>query len=237
MSNQSGSVSKDELARSVVSEAQGLHKQMLGISSAFLGGSILFLEKIAPNPEYWTLVMLIVGWLSLISSMALSIVVRLNNIESGRRALEGKYDKASELDRKKECWTKWAVGLLIAGILLIAVFGAVNIANRAEIYHKENSMSEEQKKDNSPGEPRPNLNLRKDKSAQADGSESSLNLRSDKSAKIVDKKVGKGSIPFGSMGPQETQPAELSPSEQPKPDDASTNNETTNEPEADSNKE
>jgi len=120
-------VSKDALFDSIVKEAGGFYNLILSVASAFLGGSLLFLEKIAPKPVVWSLPILGLGWLALIVAIGLSAYVRLENLEAGRLALEGKYDEAKKLDRKKECCCIGMLWTLLIGVFLVAAFGLVNI--------------------------------------------------------------------------------------------------------------
>jgi len=120
-------VSKDTLFNSIVKEAGEFYNLVLTVASAFLGGTLLFLEKIAPQPVKWSLCILALGWLSLIVSIGLAVYVRLKNLESGRLALEGKYDDAAKLDRKKECHCVCMTWTLLLGVLCVAAFGMINL--------------------------------------------------------------------------------------------------------------
>jgi len=120
-------VSRDTLFNSIVKEAGEFYSLVISVASAFLGGTLLFLEKIAPHPFKWSLCILAFGWLSLIMSIGLAVYVRLKNLESGRLALEGKYDEAQKLDRKKECCSVCMMWTLLFGVFCVAVFGMINL--------------------------------------------------------------------------------------------------------------
>lgn len=120
-------VSKDTLFNSIVKEAGEFYNLILTVASAFLGGSLLFLEKIAPQPVKWSFCILGFGWLSLIISIGLAAYVRLKNLESGRLALEEKYEEAKKLDRKKECCTVCMMCMVLFGVLCITIFGMINL--------------------------------------------------------------------------------------------------------------
>jgi len=120
-------VSKDKLFESIVKEAGEFYNLILTVSSAFLGGTLLFLEKIAPSPDRCSLWVLYSGWACLIASIAISAYVRLKNLESGRLALEQKYEEAKRLDRMKEALTIAMTIFMVIGILLITLFGMINL--------------------------------------------------------------------------------------------------------------
>ena len=61
------------IAESVVAEAVAFYRLMVTTSTVFLGGTLVFWEKVAPKPTQETLVMLGAGWLFLIAT-----IVRIN---------------------------------------------------------------------------------------------------------------------------------------------------------------
>ncbi|TET39224.1 MAG: hypothetical protein E3J72_00855 [Planctomycetota bacterium] len=125
-------VSREALFAAIVSEAAGFYKIITITGSSFLGGSLLFMEKIAPNPKMWTLwYFLLPSWLFIIASIGIVIYVRRKNIESGRLALEGKYDEATEIDRQTAFWSTTSMIALLVGMLLLLLFGLINIAYAA----------------------------------------------------------------------------------------------------------
>jgi len=125
-------VSKDTLFQSIVKEAGEFYNLILTVSSAFLGGTLIFLEKIAPNPVQCSLWVLYLGWVSLIGSIAISAYVRLKNLESGRLALEERYEDAQQLDRKKEWLSSLMTILMVAGVALITIFGIINLCHTGQ---------------------------------------------------------------------------------------------------------
>jgi hypothetical protein len=120
-------VSKDAVFSSIVSEAACFYKMIVAVASSFLGGSLIFMEKIAPDPSTFSLVVLGIGWLALMASIALVATVRRLNLESGWRAMGGNYDEARRIDKKTRSRSKWSTRLLILGMSAIMVFGVLNI--------------------------------------------------------------------------------------------------------------
>jgi hypothetical protein len=179
-------VSKDALFSSIVAEAQGLHRQMVTIAVTFLGGTLLFLEKIATEPTVFSMLFLILGWAALIASVALSSFVRLKNLDAGRYALEEKYDEAARIDRRKECLSIVTIWCFIAGISFITIFGIVNLSCNRNCEGSQ-SMSEEKSNKEDAGQITPAIPKKK--------------------------MIKKGSIPFGSTGPQQAQPSSSDQSE------------------------
>jgi hypothetical protein len=121
------SVSKEGVFSSIVSEAAGFYKVIIAVASSFLGGSLVFMEKTAPDPTTFSLVVLGIGWLALIASIALVVTVRRLNLESGWRAMEENYDEARRIDKKTRKRSKWSARLLIFGMSAIMLFGVLNI--------------------------------------------------------------------------------------------------------------
>ena len=125
-------VSSDKKFEVMATEAGGYYQTIVTIATAMMGGSILFLEKIAPHPIVWTIALLAMGWLALLGSIFLITDVRLNNLESLRHALECEYELAKTVDshtRKASDLARWA---LVFGMLLIAGYGLLNLVLRNE---------------------------------------------------------------------------------------------------------
>ena len=120
-------VSKEAAFAAIVAEAGGFYKSVLTVASSFLGGSLLFMHRIAPDPSRLSLVFLSIGWGLLIICVALVIRVRRRNLDSGWQALEGKYDRAKEIDESTRRQSDWAMWLLIIGMAAIMSFGMINV--------------------------------------------------------------------------------------------------------------
>jgi hypothetical protein len=121
------SISRETIFTVLANDADGYYKLVLTVASAFLGGSLLFLEKIVPHPTRLSLVLMTLGWLSLVASIAAITSVRQRNLRSGFLALEGKVDEARKLDVAKDRHSGWAAWLLIVGMSFIVLAGAVGI--------------------------------------------------------------------------------------------------------------
>lgn len=186
MTESNEKVSKDALFASIVTEAQGLHRQLVTIAVSFLGGTLFFLEKIAAEPTVLSMLFLILGWVALIASVALSSFVRLKNLDAGRCALEEKYDEAARIDRRKECLSIVTIWCFVAGISFITIFGIVNLSRNHNCEGSQ-SMSEEKSNKEDAGHITPAIPKKK--------------------------MVKKGSIPYGSAGPQQAKPGSSDQSE------------------------
>lgn len=112
----------------IAQEAAGFYSLILTVASTFLGGTLVFIDRIAPDPVGWSLMVLAVGWLSLLLSVTLIAWVRWRNIESGRHAQDGIWDKVERQESVTRAMTKAAIGALVVGMLLVTVFGFVNLA-------------------------------------------------------------------------------------------------------------
>ena len=192
MTESNEKVSKDALFGSIVTEAQGLDRQLVTISVTFLGGTLFFLERIAAEPTDISMVFLILGWVALIASVAFSSFVRLKNLDAGRYALEEKYDEAARIDRRKECLSIVTIWCFVAGISFITIFGIVNLSYNHNC-ERSQSMSEEKSNKEDSGQITPAIPKKK--------------------------MIKKGSIPYGSAGPQQAKPSSSNQSET-KPSDS-----------------
>jgi hypothetical protein len=123
-------VTPDVLFQAVVDEARAAYKLIVTMASAFLGGTLLFLEKIAPNPARCSIVVLGLGWSLLICSILCVLRVHYLNLKSGTHVLNGRYELAQPIDEKNDRLTMVASLLLVGGLLAIAVFGIWNLALR-----------------------------------------------------------------------------------------------------------
>lgn len=123
-------VSREVIFKTIVEEASGLYNLIMTLDTAVFGATLIFIEKIAPNPTRVSIGFLGLGWLSLILSIVCCLRVRWNNLESGRNALEGNFEEASKIDKPNRSWTKGAIYLIVIGIACIAIFGFLNIVSK-----------------------------------------------------------------------------------------------------------
>lgn len=125
-------VDRERILDAVVSEAQAFHKQIITIAVAFLGGTLLYLRDQGGSVVPESLIYLLAGWICLLLCMTLSIIVRIGNTSSGKKALLRDFDGAAKLDRIKERMSIFAAGALVLGIALITTFGAINLFDKAK---------------------------------------------------------------------------------------------------------
>lgn len=109
-----------------VAECSAFYRMVVVVSTSFLGGTLFFLERIAPSPARWTLMFLFCGWFFLILSIFLVIGVRRLNIEAGRQYLMQDYDNSDLVQLRARRRTDLAAASLGFGMVGIAVFGTLN---------------------------------------------------------------------------------------------------------------
>jgi len=128
-----------QLYATMAQEAAGLYKQMITISTAFLGGSLAFFDKFfTTGKASCSIWLLFSAWVALIYPVFILSWVRWQNVESHRHMLEylknessdGNYKKAAEIAAKGRKWTKSAIISLALALALLAIFALVNV------YHK-----------------------------------------------------------------------------------------------------
>lgn len=127
MTNSQNDIPRETIFKVLATDADGYYKLVLTLASAFLGGSLLYLEKIVPDPTWISLVFMILGWVSLVGSVAVVTSIRERNLRSGYLVLEGKVDEARKLDVAKDRQTRWASLLLIGGMASVMLAGAVGM--------------------------------------------------------------------------------------------------------------
>ena len=125
-------IALDSFFKAQLKEAGELYQQLLTIATLFLGGSIVFMEKIAPNPKPPTLILIYIGWLALLISIVLLIVIRLNNIDTISLSVskdENEKNKGKNLEKINHIITRIMVIFLTIGLIFITIFGAINLKN------------------------------------------------------------------------------------------------------------
>ena len=112
---------------SLTQAALGYYKTIFTVASAFLGGSMLFLERIAPNPSGLSLVFLAAGWFVLIIAVISIALVQRDNLRSGRQFLEGKIPESVRTDNRSSFFSTLSIVCLAIGLLAITTFGFINL--------------------------------------------------------------------------------------------------------------
>jgi hypothetical protein len=142
---------KDEISRecifeTIATEAVGLYNLQITVSTGVFGATLLFLERIAPSPTEASLLCLAFGWLILILCTGACVCIRWMNLESGRMALEGKSEEAQEIDKPNRRLTKFAIFALLSGIVLMVIFGFLNMVDTSYGNERTCKMCEPERK-------------------------------------------------------------------------------------------
>lgn len=111
----------------LVQEAAGFYGLLLTIASAFLGGTLIFIDRIAHNPEAWTVFVLAGGWGALVATVVLVALVRWRNVETMRAFLEGRHSELPQKEKLTRRLTVSAIVCLGCGMLAVSVFGVLNL--------------------------------------------------------------------------------------------------------------
>jgi len=139
-------VSRECIFTTIASEAAGLYNLLITLSTGMFGGTLLFLDKIAPSPTKNSLWFLGLGWVMLLFCTIACAWIRWKNLESGRLALEGKFKDAQKVDRPNRMLTKFAIFSLGLGITFIGIFGCVNMVAKVNANERSNIMVEDKDK-------------------------------------------------------------------------------------------
>ena len=137
MADNDDSALRDRLYTTMSQEADGLYKLLITICTTFLGGTLVFFEKLFVSDARWSIWLLFLAWLALTYSIAVLVWIRWQNVEAHRHALEytktgdeNEYKKAEGIPEAGRRWTLSAIIIMIAGLLLLALFTAINVFYR-----------------------------------------------------------------------------------------------------------
>ncbi len=120
-------VPREKTFEILAQEAGAFYRSILTVATAFLGGSLVFLDKTAATFSTLSLCVLAMAWGALVWTIALIVRVRRDNLVSGRLALQDMLDEAKRLDEQNEDRTNLAVTALIVGISLMMFFGMLSL--------------------------------------------------------------------------------------------------------------
>lgn len=119
------------MAESVIAEATGYYKLVMATATLFLGGTLVFWEKVTPTLSVPSLVLLGAGWLFLVVSVMLVVFVRRDNIEMGRLALAAKYDDCEPIAVRSRRLTTASGVCLALGMFFVAAAGMAALGEKA----------------------------------------------------------------------------------------------------------
>jgi hypothetical protein len=120
-------VSQETILKVLAEIANEYYRLVFAVASAFLGGSLLFLEKFVRKLSVGTLVPLTLGWVALVVAIALIANVCARNIESANLVIRDKRADARKLDDAKARDTALAVWCLVGGMTLLVIAGIVSL--------------------------------------------------------------------------------------------------------------
>jgi hypothetical protein len=140
-------VPKSAILQSVTAEANGFYGVVVTVASTFLGGSLLFLEKFTPAKSGWSIVVISVGWISLVASIGCIARLRFMNLRSGKLALTDQYDAAKKIDSHTDLLSNWSQWLLIAGMFALVIVGILNFNQIGKSGRKEQMSNQNDSRD------------------------------------------------------------------------------------------
>ena len=125
-------VSSDTKFEVLATEADGFYKTVVTVSTAIMGGTLIFLEKVAPHPTLGSIIVLGTGWMFLFAAIGSILYVRRKNLESLRLALRGEYPAAGDIDARTRRASSMAPYLMIIGMALAGLSGLMNLWKGAD---------------------------------------------------------------------------------------------------------
>ena len=124
---------KKTIFQAAAADATDFYKMIITVATAFLGGTLVFYEKIAPQPTKLSLLFAGVGWLLLVASIGLIARIRLHNIESAHQALGGKFDAARAIDGRARADGRSSVRALVLAMVMIIAAGVASLWVKADV--------------------------------------------------------------------------------------------------------
>ncbi|HUV29161.1 MAG TPA: hypothetical protein VMW34_17495 [Anaerolineales bacterium] len=135
---------RDRILNMISQEASGFYSIVISVATLFLGGTVFFIGQIAPNPNPYSIILLVLGWVSLIISIIFIALVRRWNFLSGYHYLMDDFSKSKQLDElTRKCSTVSIIALTV-GISCISTFGLWNYVQ--ESFFEEDIMGNDGKK-------------------------------------------------------------------------------------------
>lgn len=119
------------VAQSVIEEATGYYKLVVATATLFLGGTLLFWEKITPTLSVLSLLLLGIGWLFLIGSVMLVVFVQRDNIEMGRLVLADDLDNYEPVAKRSRRLTTASGICLAIGMFFVSAAGMAALGEKA----------------------------------------------------------------------------------------------------------
>ena len=120
-------VTQETILKVLADIANEYYRLVFAVASAFLGGSLLFLEKFVRKLSVCTLVPLTLGWAALVVAIALIASVCARNIQSANLVIQNKRTAARSIDDAKARDTTLAVWFLVGGMALLVIAGIVSL--------------------------------------------------------------------------------------------------------------
>jgi hypothetical protein len=122
--------SRKLISESVIAEAVGFYKLVVATATLFLGGSLVFWERIAPTISACSLFLLGLGWLCLIACVGMIVFVRRDNIEAGRLYLSGEDKEYDKIALRSRRFTTTSGILLTAGMFFVSAAGMISLVEK-----------------------------------------------------------------------------------------------------------
>ena len=124
------SVSRETIFTVHANDAEGFYKLIVTVATAFLGGSLIFMEKFLPEPTWWSFGFLTFGWFCLILAITRVTQVRRSNLAAARLALEKKFEESSRIGDESDKKATHAARFLIAGMCFMMVAGLIGLGGK-----------------------------------------------------------------------------------------------------------
>jgi len=131
---------RNSLINAELEQARSFDKYILTLAAGTFGLSLVFIEKIAPNPEAGTICLLVTAWATFgasILSTLLSFLLSQAACKKQREILDNWYEKEAELSKEemKNSFTTWtnvlnwtSMAFFIIGVVFLTTFSVVNLS-------------------------------------------------------------------------------------------------------------
>lgn len=123
-----------------VTLSDSLSNTVITLATAFLGGTIIFIEKIVKGPiNYFGLIW--IGCSCIIATIGCNLYIRSRNIRAIQHELNRNYDQCNTLQRRTRSLSDFSYGSLLIGMVLITTFALLNVSNPNKLSEGVHSMT------------------------------------------------------------------------------------------------
>lgn len=118
---------RKQVVDALVSQADGYYTVLISTATLFLSGTVVFADRISPDPTRTSVILLSGGWFSLILCICVVVYVRYSNVQAGTLVLMEQHERAKPVESRSRTCTALSGLLLALGMLCVAAASLVGL--------------------------------------------------------------------------------------------------------------